>query len=364
MRQHVHEIIHDDIEWIIEQVEDVIFQLFATSVSGHFGIGRFYLQTQTLQLFFHEKLFVHILAFFIFIADPFIGVFFVDIQRRQSGEDGIAAVLSGGGQDGIKVLFLLFNKQFIEHRFYDLELIITEIVNEYENGRHLLTDEWRNFIFYQVVRKGRCTGWIFHPGWILLADELEEFLVGLIFLHFKDLMHLVVIGFVQFQFPENKLLIQFRPFLMIHVVVDLNHNLLEFLTIGAAGFFRNEPFIVDDFFEGKQYLIGFHRFDQVVTDLRADGFIHQILFFIFGDEHHRNIFDDFQPRKRFQSGNAGHTFIQKNYVVVVLFYFVQCIMTVGNRIYRIAFLLQEHDLRFQEIDFIVGPENFYDRHSC
>ncbi len=96
-------------------------------------------------------------------------------------------------------------------------------------------------------------------------------------------------------------------------------------------FSATKSFVIDDLFETQQHLVGINRFDQVIGDLAADGIIHQVLRFIFGDHHHRDLLIDlFYFGQCFQTGNTRHGFIEQYNIERVIFHKIHRIKPIGK----------------------------------
>ena len=62
------------------------------------------------------------------------------------------------------------------------------------------------------------------------------------------------------------------------------------------------------------YLVGINWFDEVITDLWADGFIHQVFCFILGDQYYGQRLVYFWSWQVFPACDARHAFINQHHI--------------------------------------------------
>ena len=92
MAQHIHEIVHDHIEIIVQQVMNIVHQLEPRLVIDHLCIGNFQVAfAQSLQLRAEKFFFMKILSAFFIIILPLNGKLLFNIHRQHACKDGIAA---------------------------------------------------------------------------------------------------------------------------------------------------------------------------------------------------------------------------------------------------------------------------------
>ena len=67
------------------------------------------------------------------------------------------------------------------------------------------------------------------------------------------------------------------------------------------------------FFNGKQYLVGIDRFDEIVADFPTEGFIHDMLFFALGNHNDGDLRKGgLDLREGFKTAESRHVLIKKN----------------------------------------------------
>ena len=133
--------------------------------------------------------------------------------------------------------------------------------------------------------------------------------------------------------------------------------LAELHPVVGGSFFFDQAFVVYDFLEGQQDLVGVDGFDEVVADLGAEGFFHDGFGLVFGDHDDGHIgVGRFQAGEGFQPGDAGHALIQENDVDGLIgFTLIEGIMAVGHLDDVVAFFFQKEELGFEQFDLVVGP---------
>ena len=102
------------------------------------------------------------------------------------------------------------------------------------------------------------------------------------------------------------------------------------------------------FFQRQQNLAWIHRFGQVIGYFIADGHIHDVLFFAFGNHHHRYIWvQDFNLSQGFEATQAGHIFIQKDDIKTFILAYLNGVFSVGDGHHFISFFFQKEQVGFQ-----------------
>lgn len=160
-------------------------------------------------------------------------------------------------------------------------------------------------------------------------------------------MDVLVLGAGEFYLPIDESAVEVGPFGKILVLVEFDADGTKLLLVGHHGFFAHQPFCLGMFFDGEEYLVGFDRFDEVVGDLAAEGFVHDMFFLAFGDHHDGNLwmiaFDDGEG---VQAAHAWHVFVEKHEVDGCFVEHFDGFVATGYGNHLIAFFLQEKDVRF------------------
>ena len=92
----------------------------------------------------------------------------------------------------------------------------------------------------------------------------------------------------------------------------------------------------------EQHLIGVYGLDDVVSNLRAYGLIHNILLLALG--HHNNGRGGahiLNQRKRLQSRHTGHHLVENNQIKGHRAYHIDSVVTVVTRLYIVALALKK-----------------------
>ena len=106
----------------------------------------------------------------------------------------------------------------------------------------------------------------------------------------------------------------------------------------------------------EQHLIGIYGFDDVVSNLRADGLIHQMLLLALC--HHndgRGGAHILNQRKCLQTGHTGHHLVEDDKVVRVRAHHIDGIVAIVAGINLVTLILQEEDVRLQEFHLVINP---------
>ena len=190
----------------------------------------------------------------------------------------------------------------------------------------------------------------------MLADEFGESLVGFRFLHAEHFVH-VAVGFGKLQFPIHQPFIDLFPIVERQGVVDLHAYLAKVLLVGRLCHFGDDFLLMDVFFQCQEDLGGVDGFDEVVGDFRADGLVHDVFLFAFGDhDHGRGGAGFLDAREGFQPAQAGHVLVEQDKVVGRGGAPVQRVLPVRGGFHLVAFLFEEQDVCFQQFYLVVNPK--------
>ena len=171
------------------------------------------------------------------------------------------------------------------------------------------------------------------------------------------------LGLFQFQFPIYQPTIHIIPVFPRKRIVDLDIDAIEILLVTARRFFRNNLFPIEIFFDGKQDLIGIDRLYQIIGDFIADRLIHNIFFLTLGYHDDRSLRSKFlDTAQRFEAAQSRHIFIEDYQIEMPGLDLIESIAAIGHGNDLIPFLAKKQDMRFQQIDFIIGPKNDFTLH--
>ena len=312
-----------------------------------------------------EGCFIEVLALFTIFINPQIGEHLSDDVGHQTREDGIAGVLCGCGQDAAIEVFV--DMEEVGNLIHDdAPLVETEVVNHDEE--HFLTlIQSREYAPLEDV--GAHHLWpsgcfrMCNPVDVVFFDETGKLCIPFALLHGLHLLHGAV-GLGELQFPVHEPTIDFLPVVDGAGVVDEHPHLAEVLLVGCLCLFADNFLAVDVLLERQQDLRGIDGFDEVVGNLAPDGLIHDVLLFALGnhDDGRRGccLLDALQG---LQSADARHVLIEKDEVIGLFTTAVEGIVSVGDGIYGISFLLQEEDVRLQQVNFVVNPKQLIFCHN-
>jgi len=97
MAHHVHKIVHDHIQVVVQQVVDIGYQMLTGLVGQDFGVACtqvFF--AKSFQVGFEKLVFLQVFSAFLVIVFPILGKLLFNINGQQAGEEGIACILCGG----------------------------------------------------------------------------------------------------------------------------------------------------------------------------------------------------------------------------------------------------------------------------
>ncbi|CAI8300035.1 MAG: Uncharacterised protein [Flavobacteriia bacterium] len=198
----------------------------------------------------------------------------------------------------------------------------------------------------------------FHPIQISVVHKAGEEIIGLSFLHLQDLLHVSVFGLFQRDLPIDQFLVEFHPARPVAYFIEFHSDPSEGLLVVHIGLFVDQSALVQILLQAEQELVRIDRFDQVICDLSADGFLHNVFFLALGDHHHRqsgtDLLDLFQG---FQTIHSRHVFVQKDQVVGFAAYLIQGVVPVVHCIDCVVFFAKEDQVGFEQFDLIIHPEN-------
>ena len=116
---------------------------------------------------------------------------------------------------------------------------------------------------------------------------------------------------------------------------------------------------LEETLQGQKDLRRPDRLDQVVVDSLPDRLVHQRLGFVLGHEHDRNegipLLDRLQ---RGEAAQAGHRLVQQHHVELLPRRAGHRVGAVRDGGDVIALGFEKEDMRLQEVDLIIGPEDF------
>ncbi len=318
-----------------------------------------------LHLATQEILFVAVLPARLVVVEPQVGHDLVDGQRREPGEDGVAGILRGRGQDAaIEILFLDLEKA-VQSRADHPPLVEAEIVDEKKrrlvrcvrHGKHLLAE--------QILRQHRrLVAAVREPVQIMVADELGELVVGLVLLVGENFADARIGRFGQLHLPSHELPVDLHPVVERPRIGERRGDAAELAAVIGRRLFGDELQAVHVFLDGEQHLIGIDGLDEVVGDLRTHGLVHDILLLALGhhdDGRHGAQFLD--ARQRFETGEPRHHLVEDDQVELPRGHQIEGVVAVVAGFDVVAFPLEEQDVGFEKFDLVVHPQNFRSAHS-
>ena len=360
MREDVEEVVDDHREVGVVDLLDVVHQ-FAALLRAHELVEREFPVFPVLgHQPFEELLLVLVLAAFLVVVEPLVGHQLVDGQRHEPGEDGVAGILRGSGQDGAVEVVLHYVVVAAQHRRDGAPLVVAEVVDQQQRGLGVLVGHGEDARAHERVRHdGGLVRTAVDPVVVVAAYELAELLVGLGALVGEHLLDALVRGFRQLDLPGGELAVDRAPVLERVGHLERGADAPELRAVVGRGLLGDQLLLVYVLLDRQQHLVGVHGLDQVVGDLRPDGLVHDVLLLALG--HH----DDgsggthlLDLGKRLEPRHAGHHLVEDDQVVGAFRSHVDGVVSVVAGFDIVTLLAEEQHVGFQQFDFVVYPEYF------
>lgn len=140
MGKHIDEIEHADIELVILDLREVLNESFAECRFVDFIVRECISFAEPVEQCLNEGSLVQVFSFLFVLVYPQVGEHASYLVGQQPGEDSVAGILRGCGQD-TEIEVFLGRKVFVKQRFDYSPLVETEIVDEYEKYFLPVVDE-------------------------------------------------------------------------------------------------------------------------------------------------------------------------------------------------------------------------------
>ena len=149
------------------------------------------------------------------------------------------------------------------------------------------------------------------------------------------------------------------PILPAQAVHQPHAELTEFALVIAHRLFSHQPLLIEDLLEGEEDLVRVEGLDQVIGHLGTDRLLHDVLLLALCDHHTGQVRTAFlDALQRLQSGESRHVLVEKHHIHDA--FILQCLQqgrTIRETGDLVSLALQEEDVRLQQVDLIVGPED-------
>lgn len=359
MGEHVHEVEDDDVEWILLEAIEVRQKAFAEACFVDLIIGEGIVLAVALQEGLDHGLLVEILPFFALLVDPQLGEHLRNIQGHQPGEDRIAGVLRRRRQDG-EVEVFVEGVEFAQHRLDALPLVVAEVVDEDEEDLLSRVKEREDLRLEEVGAHQGASLWFAYPALVVATDEAGEEASCFGLLHLEKFLHLWV-AFLELELPVHQTAIELLPLFYREAVAHLSAELCELLPVVHHRGFVDDGALVEVLLQRQEELIWIDGLDQVIGDLPADGLVHQLLLFALSDhdDGHEGakFFDSLQG---VEARQAGHVFVEEDQVEGLALDGLDGIGSAQDGRHFVALVLEEEDVRLEQVDLVVGPKDLID----
>ena len=355
VRQHVDEVEHHDVQVVAPELVEVGYQLVGCGGIVNLIIGEGVAAAIAVELRLDERLFVEVFALLLVLVHPQVGEHLGNLVGHEAGEDGVAGILRGGGQNA-HVEFLVEGEVVRQFVGNDAPLVEAEVVEHDEEHLLALVEGGEDVCLEDVGAHQRAFVGVCHPVLVVAAYEAGELQVGLLLLHAQHVAH-AALGVLKLQLPADEVAIDFLPVVDGLGFVDEHGDAAELLLIARGGHLGDNLATVDVLLQREQNLVGVDGLDEVVGDFRADGLVHDVLLLALGDHDDgcagRDLLDEVQ---RLQPAEAGHVLVEQDEVVGGLAATVDGIAAVRDGVNGVVLAFEEKDVRAQELYFVVYPE--------
>ena len=195
------------------------------------------------------------------------------------------------------------------------------------------------------------------PAWVLPLDEPREGLVGAAVLVVEDLAHALV-GALEVEVEPDELLVDLHPLGGRQRPAEPSRELSESLEVILLHLLAADAVALQEPLAREEDLLGVDRLDEVVRDLPPDGVLHQVLLLGLRDHHDGRLGAVLlDPLQRVQPTQPGHLLVQEDDVEAVALDAVHGVGAVGDGLDVEALGFEEEDVRLEEVDLVVGPED-------
>ena len=362
MREHVDKVDDNNVELVAQQVVEAVQDTLAVLRFVDLVVREVVAFAEAVDLGLDQRLLVRVLALLALLVDPEIGKHLGDLCRHEAGEDGVAGILGGGGEDAVVHLFV-HREAVRKQRPHDAPLVEAEVVDEDEEDLLASVEQGEDLRLEKVGTHQRSTGRIGHPAHVILADELAEGTVSLPLLHDEHFLHGGLV-LLEFDLPIDEFLVDLRPVVGGEGVVDLHADATKLLLIALGGGGGDDVVLVEVLFDGEEQLVGVDRLDKVVGNPVTDSLIHDALLLALGDhdDGHGGV-DLLDGDQGFESGESGHILIEEDEVKSLFATAVDSVLSADDGRHVVAFLFEEEDVRLEEVDLVVSPEDLVSFHK-
>ena len=279
------------------------------------------------------------------------------LHRQQAREDRVARVGRGGRQDRAVVLAPDV-EVLLEQRLEREPLVEAHAVDHDEDHAAALLERRHHGVLHHVGREHGTVGGARHPVRVVILDEAPEVDVEaapevLVRLLEAGLRHLV-----EAHVPARHVGGQLRPCRPVEPAQVEALPALHLAHVVAGALRVLELLGVEHALAGQEHLGGVHGLDQVVRDRAPDRLVHERLLLALGDQDHRHpevarldLVEGLQPPQ------PRHHLVQQHEVVAPAPELGQGVLAVGDGRDAEALLLQELDVRAQQLDLVVRPQD-------
>ncbi len=360
VREDVEEIVDDHREVGVGDAADVVHE--APALLGAYELVERPLPVLLALLYEQppqELLLVLVLAALLVVVEPQVGHQARDGQRHQSGEDGVARVLRGGGQDG--AVELVGGHVVVAAQ---PPLVVAEVVDQQQRGLGVPLGLGEDLRAHERVRHhGRVVRAAVDPVAVVAAHEFAELLVGFALLVGEHLADARIGRVGQLDLPPREAAVERAPVGERVGHLEPGGEAPEFGAVVGRGLLGDEPLLVYVLLDREQHLVRIHGFDKVVGDLRTHGLVHDVLLLALGDhDHGRGGAHLLDLGEGFEAGHAGHHLVEYDQVVGRFRGHVDGVVAVVAGLHLVAFLPEEEHVGLEQLHFVVYPE--YLNHSA
>ena len=247
MGEHIDEIEYDDVERGTERAElgdDALAEV--ALVDLEIGVG--VVSAEAVELGLYEVFLVEVFTLVIVFLHPERGVHLLYLEWHQAGEDGIACVLGGGGEDREVLPFVGNGEEIGEEGLDGLPLVVSEIVDDDKKDLFAVVKHGEEDALEDVGGHKRSVLRMGEPVLVVALDKLGESGVSLCALHIQEFAHGGV-HVLQVEVPLGEGALDSHPFVEGLRSIDHIGDVSELLAVGLVGMLADDGLPVDMLFE-------------------------------------------------------------------------------------------------------------------
>ena len=280
VRQDVEEVVDNHRETCVVDALHIVQKLTASLGTHQLVERELYVATRLRDESTQELLLVHILSAILVIVEPLLGHKFIDSQRHKTREERIARILRCCRQNSTVEVVDLRIVISTQQRLDGTPLIVAHIVDKDECCMLRAVDLGQYSAAHKRMRHHGniliCHTAIY-PVVIVATYILTKLLICLILLITKHFSNALIRRASKLNLPTHNLAVELSPLRKRRCRLLLCRYAAKLRTVVCCSLLGDELLRVQILLYRQKHLVGIHRFDDIVGNLRADSLIHNVL---------------------------------------------------------------------------------------